>query len=207
MKKFNSKKLKEKFREIKSQLDKDAVIYLILLVALILYGLTKFVFPAFSELAKNIDEYSNTKDLSKAMENRLNVKRNSENKQEIKVPDKLPVKIYKAPYKEMELENAAAIMINKIINIIKNNGTNKIVSLELKKQDLKDSYGVLSKNHSVLSLQVELETSYEIIQTVLNEIYLMDYLVKINKISLNSMKKYNYKRVQAFLVIDIFVKI
>jgi len=118
----------------------------------------------------------------------------------------IPVKIFETPYKGMELENASAGFVNKIIQVIKKNGLNKILSLEFEKKPLTDRSGIESKEHSVLQLKIEMESSYDVIQSIINDIYLMDYLVKINTISLSSMKKYNYQKVKAFFILDLFVE-
>lgn len=205
MKKITPEKIKEKLIKLKSQFDKDALIYLMLLTGIVFYGFSKFVTPGLSELGDNLKKYSKAKESIEIMQKKIAFKKMIEQKQNKKKPAKLPVRIYKTPYEGMELESASAGLVNKIISIIKDSANSKILSLEYKKKELKDKTGISSKKHSLLSLQIELETSYEAIQNILNELYLMNYLVKVNTVSLSSMKKYNYKRVQAFLVIDLFI--
>lgn len=202
---INTQAIKDFFIKLQSQFDKVAVVYLVLFIAITFYGVFKIVAPNVSSLFSNINELFKTKDTVKTMQKRIELR---EREEQLKDTDKvtLPVRIYKAPYDNLELENAAAGLVNEIISIIKNKGRSKIISLEFERKKLKDKLGVVSKKHAILSLKIELESSYEIIQNVLNEVYLMDYLIKIDTLSLSSMKKYNYQRVQAFMIMDLYIE-
>ncbi len=198
--------IKEKLIKLKAQFDKDALLYLILLLAGVTFGLSRLIFPAVSELSENFKLFMSKKESIDSMQKKIEMTKQLQQRKELeKQVLKLPVKIYKPPYQSAQLENASAGLINQIINIIKQSGPNKILSLEFEKKPVQDRYNVTSKNHSLLRIKLELESSYEVIQTILNEIYLINYLIKIDTVSLSSLKKYNYKRVQAYIVLDLFV--
>lgn len=206
--KISAKKIKDNFNKIAAQFDKDAVLYLVLILAAVFFIFYKLIIPGFSDMGKNFSKLSKTKETLSQLQRKIELtKKVREQKKEEPAPSKLPVMIYKAPFEGSSLENSAAVLINTIIKKINENGTNKISSLESEEKKLKDKTGASSKKYKVLNLSIELETSYDSIQNILNEIYLMNYLVKIDLVMLKSMKKYNYKRVQAFLNLELLIEI
>jgi len=204
--KIKPEELKEKAQKIIACFDKDAVIYLILIIGITGYGCYKFIMPGFSDLFANAKVFSQKNEEVGAMQKRFELrKKESEEKKQLKKTE-LPIKIYKTPYANMELENAASMLINQIIGIIKENRPTKILSLQFEEKPLVDNFGVNSKKFSILKLKIELNTSYDSIQNIINEIYLMDYLVQIENVSLNSLKEYNYKKVQAYLGLNLVIQ-
>jgi len=211
LKKFNLKnikldknKLKEKYNEIKSQYDKDAILYTVLLAGIIGFGLIKFVVPAFSELGKNFNEITNQYKTAKAMEKKIDAARLLEIKEEKAI--ELPVKIYESSYKDVELESAATVLINSVISIIRNNGDNKVSAFDFSKKDLTDISGLKSPNHSILQIAIQMQSSYENVQNIINEIYLMEYLIKIDNVSLQVDPDSNYTKINVYMVLDLFIK-
>ncbi len=202
--KFDKAKIKEKFNEIKSQYDKDAILYTVLLFGIIGFGLVKFIFPAFSEIGGNLNEISNQHKTATEIEKKIKTAQLMQQKEE--KPIELPVKIYESGYREVELESAATGLVNSIISIIKDNGDNKVASFEFEKRDMTDVSGLKSPNHSVLRLKIQMQSSYENIQNIINEIYLMEYLVKIQNVSLTVEPDSDYKRVSAYMILDLFIK-
>ncbi|HSA06656.1 MAG TPA: hypothetical protein P5556_05720 [Candidatus Gastranaerophilales bacterium] len=202
--KIDAEKIKEKLLKIKASFDKEAVIYLVLLLAILIYGVFRFLVPGISSLAKNIEEYLKKSESVENMEKRFAARalesKNSINKKA------LAIKIYKIPYKNMELEDAAAELINEIISIINKNGENQISALEFEKKPLTDRMGVESKNHNILSLKLELVSSYDVVQNILNDVFLMDYMARIHTVSLTGLEQYNFKKVQVYLVLDLLVE-
>ena len=118
----------------------------------------------------------------------------------------IPVKIYEAPYKDTDVETAGTELVNSILYIIRANGVNDIETIEFETKDLLDNAGLKSPNHAVLSIKLQLNSSYDNIQNLLNELYLMDYLVKIQNVSLDVKPESEFQRVTAYLVLDLYIK-
>ena len=87
-----------------------------------------------------------------------------------------------------------------------NNGENRILNIDYEEKPLVDNAGIDSKIYSALSLKIELESTYESIQYILNEIYLMKYLVKIQNISLHPIEGSENEEVKADIILDLFIK-
>lgn len=202
--KINKSELKEKFDKIIAQYDRDAIIYTVLLIALVGYGLFRFIFPGFSDIGKNISALNIHKENTKMMEQKIKALSQRKEKQEKKV--EIPVKIFESQIKDVELENAATGLVNRVVEIIKENGNNQVEQFEFTRSDLVDSSGLKSKNHSLLRLHIQMESTYENVQSILNDIYLLEYLVKVNKVSMVVNPESNYKQVTAFIILDLFVK-
>lgn len=188
----------EKYKLIKAQYDKDAAIYTIILAGVIIYGFMQFVVPPLTEISKNITELNTSSDSLKEMKEKL---ANAELIKEAEKKADVPVKIFEAPYKDIEVESNATILINQIISIIKENGNNKVVVFELEQAKNDD---VKTENLSVLSLKIQMETTYEDLQNILNEIYLMDYLVKIKDVFVKTTLDEN--RIESYITFDLYIK-
>jgi len=204
--KINLEVLKEKSKKIISQFDRNAGIFLALLLIILYFCIVKLIMPGFTNLISNSKDFMNKKEAAINMQKKLEFQQQLQRKK-ILTKEELPIEIYKTPYKDMELENAAAEFVNEIISIVKKNGPTKILTINFEKNPLKDNMGIESKNHSVLSLQLEMESSYDTIQNILNEIYLMNYLIKIKTVSLTSLQKYNYKKMQTYIILDLFIDV
>lgn len=206
--KINTKELKDRGKKIIAQFDKDAIIFLVLLLAILFFCISKFIAPNVSEVFTKSKQLFEKNSSVSSMKKEIKIQQELQKKKHsTKTKEEVPVKIYKAPFKDIELESAAASLVNNIILIIKASGPNKIIAINFEKKPLKDNMGIESKKHSILSMKLEMESSYDTIQSILNEIYLMDYLVRIQTVSLNAMQKYNYKRVESFIILDLFVDV
>ena len=203
IKKIDTIKLKEILKKIISQFDKNAILFSILLLCVLLFGLPKFVFSDTSKVINNTNKLFQKKEITENMQKKFLLKQEQTS---VKQFD-FPIKIYETPYKGIELENAAADLVNRVIFIIRNNGENRILSIDFKKNPLVDNEGIDSKIYSALSLKIEIESTYESIQYILNEIYLMDYLIKIKKISLTPTEESGNEAVEADIILDLFIKI
>lgn len=213
LKNFNIKKIKldkvqlmEIFNKVKAQYDKDAIIYTGLLIAMIAYCVPKFVLPPLEEFDKNLEKLKEKKAAAILMEKKIEA---ATKRIELEMQSKnveIPIKIYESQYKDVELENAATGLVNRIISLVKENGDNKVDSFDFEKKELIDDSGLKSKDHSLLRLRIKMETTYENVQNIINEIYLLEYLVGIDNISLEVNPESNYKRVTTYLVLDLFIK-
>ena len=203
IKKIDTIKLKEILKKIISQFDKNAILFSILLLCVLLFGLPKFVFSDTLKVINNTNKLFQKKEITENMQKKFLLKQEQTS---VKQFD-FPIKIYETPYKGIELENAAADLVNRVIFIIRNNGENRILSIDFKKNPLVDNEGIDSKIYSALSLKIEIESTYESIQYILNEIYLMDYLIKIKKISLTPTEESGNEAVEADIILDLFIKI
>lgn len=195
--------IKEKLLKLKSEYDKDAIIYTVLLLGIIAYGVPRFLFPAFSELNYNLNEYSTQKKAALIMEQKFKALTEAKNAEK-KIP--LPIKIFEPEYKDIDLETAASPLQDKIISIIKENGNNTVESFEFEQKDLTDKSGQKASHHAVLSIKIRMKTTYENIQNILNEIYLMNYLVKIKNLSLEADPELEADSVMANMVLELYVK-
>lgn len=201
--KIDKNKIKDFFIKIKNQYDRDAVIYTIVLLGVLGYGGYKFILPAISELPNNFQELSEKNKATKALEVQLAL---SKKPKQVAEEVKIPIKIYESPYKDAELESAATNLVNQIISIIKSSGDNTVENFQFVKKELTDKSGLKSDQYFVLSLQIQMKTNYESLQNILNEIFLMEYLVKIQNISLGTTMESDFSSVTAFVVLDIYIK-
>lgn len=202
--KLSKEKLKGTFESIKSQYDKDAIIYTVLLLAILGYGLPRFIFPGFSNAGEYLAELNKHKETAGKIERSIKLMARPKKEAEEKI--EVPVKIYDLPYKDIPLEYASSGLINSILNIIKKNGLNIVEPYESEIKELTDSAGLKSKEHSVLVLKFKMETTYENVQNIINQIYLMDYLVRIKDVSINTRPESGYKRVNASITLHLFAK-
>jgi len=119
----------------------------------------------------------------------------------------LPIQIYKAPYPGMDAESASVELVQEIIKIIKETGNNRINQVDFTTQQLKDEAGTNSTDYSILSLNLSIEGPYESIQNMLNEIYLMNYLVVVKKINSTLLDNNNYDLIKTDLTLDLYLKL
>lgn len=202
MGKMNIAEIKEKLIKLAGQFDKDAILYAVLLLGIIIFGLTKFVLPNFFSMIDTIRVVSEKKEEAKSMQDRLSLR---QQKVVVKKAE-LPIKIYETPYKGLDLENAAVDLVNQVIAIIKADGRSTITSIDFAPKELIDSSGMSSKEHEVLNVKIQLDSSYESVQYILNQIYLMDYLIKIQNVTIEGEEESNFETVKANIDLDLLVK-
>jgi len=199
------KQIKEFYEYLVAQYDNRAIVMTVILVAVFLFGITRFIMPGISDVSQRLNLAMEKKKMVAEIQQKLA-------DEEVKIREgfskrkKIPVVIYETPYKNFELEIASSEIISRIIDIINSHGNNRITALDFEKKELKDNNGMASKQHSVLTLKIEMESSYDGIQKILNDIYLMEYLVQINTVTLVSLEEYNYKKVKVYMELDLPVK-
>ena len=189
---------------VKNNYDKDAGLFAVVLVLVIFFGIKQGVQPAITQLGDNIvkvgqkkDELKNYVDREKYMLT-PNSQKNNQN---------LPVNIYKAPYSGMDTESASVDLVQQIIKIIKDTGNNRINQVDFTTQSLKDDAGTNSSDYSILSLNLSLEGPFDSIQSALNEIYLMNYLVVIKNVNSTLLNNTNYELIKTDLTLDLYIKL
>ena len=202
-KKIDTAKLKEILKKTISQFDRNAILFSVLLLCVLIFGLPKFAFSNISKVINNTNKFFQKKEITENMQKKLVFKQQQTSVKQLDIS----IKIYKTPYKGIKLETAAADLVNKIIFLIRNNGENRILNIDYEEKPLVDNAGIDSKIYSALSLKIEIESTYESIQYILNEIYLMDYLIKIKKISLTPTEESGNEAVEADIILDLFIKI
>lgn len=199
------KQIKEFYEYLAAQYDNRAIVMTVILVGVLFFGFTRFVMPGFSDVSQRFNLVLEKKKTVTEIQKKL-VEEEAKIREGFNKRKKIPVVIYETPYKNFELEIASSEIISRIIDIINNRGNNRITTLDFEKKELKDNNGVVSKQHSVLTLKIEMESSYDSIQKILNDIYLMEYLVQINTITLVSLEEYNYTKVKVYMEFDLPVK-
>ena len=195
--------IKAKLLSLRAEYDKDAIIYTALIIGIIGYGLYKFIIPGLFQIPGNISELNRQKSTAIQMEQIVKI---AEKPVQTEKKIELPVKIYELAYKDVELENAATGIINQVISLIRQSGQNTVESFTFENKDLTDRAGLKSPNHAILSLKIQMTTTYENLQNFLNEIFLMEYLIIISDISVNSNNMLTQDRVSAHIVLDIVLK-
>jgi hypothetical protein len=196
--KINTNEIKEIIKKFTSQLDKDATIFLVLLMLILGFGFSQLVFPGITQIINN-----NTQ-LAEKRANIELIQKKLEKRQEKQVVEKkLPVLVYKTVYKGLELENAAEQFVEKIIEIIKNDGNNKILELKFEKKPAEDDFGVKSNDHEILNLKLVVESTFKSTQDFLNDIYLLNYLVVLKNVLLIPVK--GNERVNVYIELDLLI--
>jgi hypothetical protein len=193
------------FTRIAAQYDNRAIIMTVILLAVLFIGLTRFIVPGFTGVTQNIQIVMEKKKTVDGLQKSIKDEE-AKIRAGISKRKRLPVLIYETPYKNFELEIASSEMVSQIIGIINSYGNNKITALDFDKKELKDNIGVVSKQHSILVLKIEMESSYENLQKILNDLYGMDYLVMINTVTLISLEDGSHKRVKVYMELDLPVK-
>jgi hypothetical protein len=189
---------------VKSNYDKDAGLFTIVLVLIIFFGIKQFVQPAIMQLGDNLTKVGQKQSELKTYEDREKM---TSSMQSQKNKQALPINIYKAPYPGMDTESASVELVQEIIKIIKETGNNRINQIDFATQELKDDAGTNSSEYSILSLNLSIEGPYESIQSALNEIYLMNYLVVIKKINSSPLENFNYELLKTDMTLDLYIKL
>jgi len=201
LKKFDFKKIVNLF---KTNYDKDAGLFTVVLALIIFFGIKQFVHPALIQLSDNLTKVSQKKEELKGYEEREKFMLSG---QAQKTRQNLPIKIYKAPYSGMDTESASVELVQEIIKIIKETGNNRIDQINFTTEELKDDAGTNSPEYGVLSLNLSMEGSFESLQNTLNEIYLMNYLVVIKKINSKPVDNYNYDFIKTDLILNLYIRL
>ena len=202
----NLKKIdfKKTINLVKSNYDKDAGLFTVVFVLIVFFGIKQFVQPALTQLNDNMTKVSQKKEELKNYEDREKFMLSPESE---KTKKNLPIKIYKAPYQGMDTESASVELVQEIIKIIKETGNSRINQVNFTTQELKDDAGTNSTDYSILSLNLSIEGPFEALQNMLNEIYLMNYLVVIKKIDSKPIDNYNYDFIKTDLILDLYIKL
>jgi hypothetical protein len=200
LKKFDFKKI---LNIVKNNYDKDAGLFTVVLCLIIFFGIKQFVQPALMQLGDNITKVSQKKEELKGFQEREKFMLSPQSQQ---IKQNLPIHVYKAPYPGMDTESASVELVQEILKIIKETGNNRINKIDFTTQELKDDAGTNTSEYGVLSLNLSMESSYESIKNMLNEIYLMNYLVVIKKIDSTPMENYNYDLIKTDLTLDLYIK-
>ena len=124
--KFDQKKIIDRAKNIISQFNKDAWLFLILLLVILVLGSSKMLAPKFSDMVENINKFNQKKESAKNMQKKMKMKQQFQYKKVVK-ESKLPVQIYKVPFKGSDLESSAVGLINQVIYTIKKSEQNKIL--------------------------------------------------------------------------------
>ena len=189
---------------VKSNYDKDAALFTLVLVLIIFFGIKQFVQPALTLLGDNLTKVNKKNEEFNQFvvrEKYMSTPQSQQTKQN------LPIQIYKAPYPGMDAESASVELVQEIIKIIKETGNNRINQVDFTTQQLKDEAGTNSTDYSILSLNLSIEGPYESIQNMLNEIYLMNYLVVVKKINSTLLDNNNYDLIKTDLTLDLYLKL
>ncbi|HBG48900.1 MAG TPA: hypothetical protein DDW90_05255 [Cyanobacteria bacterium UBA9971] len=201
LKKIDFKKI---INLVKSNYDKDAGLFTVVFVLIVFFGIKQFVQPALTQLNDNMTKVSQKKEELKNYEDREKFMLSPESE---KTKKNLPINIYKAPYPGMDTESASVELVQEIIKIIKETGNSRINQVNFTTQELKDDAGTNSTDYSILSLNLSIEGPFEALQNMLNEIYLMNYLVVIKKIDSKPIDNYNYDFIKTDLILDLYIKL
>lgn len=201
-KNFDSKKILEIVNIIKKNYDKDAAIFTLVLCLILFFGTRQFILPAVENLSGNVQKINQKKSELDAFINREKIMVFPQSNQ---VKRNLAVEIYKAPYEGMDAESASADLVQEIINIIKGTGNNRINQINFATSEVKDNNGNVASGYSILTLTLSIEGNYKAVKNMLNEIYLMKYLVAIRNIK--STPSDNFNIINTDLTLDIYLKL
>lgn len=189
---------------VKTNYDKDAGLFTVVLVLIVFFGVRQFVQPALTQLADNFNKVNQKKQELIGYEQREKFMLSPESQQ---TKQNLPIKIYKAPYAGMDTESASVELVQEIIKIIKETGNNRINQVDFTTQPLTDSSGTNSSEYSILSLNLSIEGNYEALKNTLNEIYLMNYLVVIKKIDTSPQNNFDYDVLKTNLILELYINL
>lgn len=201
---FNNLKtidFKKIFSVIKSNYDKDAGLFTVVLILIIFFGIKQFLIPALTTFTGNLAKVQAKQQELKTYLEKEQMLLSPESQQSV---ENLPIKVYKSPYSGMDAESASAEIIQELIRLIKETGKARINQIDFSSEKITDDNGAESNNYSVLTLNISMEAPYESIQNLLTNIYLMKYLVVIKKIECSS--KDSFESLDTNLSLDIYVK-
>jgi hypothetical protein len=199
LKKIDSKKI---IKVIKDNYDKDAAMFTVVFVLILFVGIKQAIIPAFENINKN---------LSRGNQKQEELKRysltmlNAPTQKEQKRVEDLPVQVYQSPSAGLDTESASAELVQEIIRIIKQTGNTRVNQADFTAEDVKDESGASTASYGILSLNLSLEGSYESVQNMLNEIYLMNYLIVIK--SVESQPTEDFHNIITNVVLKIYVKL
>lgn len=197
-KKIDSRRI---LKLIKDNYDKDAALFTAVLFLIIFFGIRQGINPALVEFNKNMARVVQKQEEIKPYLGRLDVPSATQPQQN----QKLPINIYESPYPGMDTESACSELVQEIIQITKQTGNNRINQVDFTTQEVKDDSGTKSDNYGILSLNLSVEGPYASVQNMLNEIYLMNYLVVIK--SINSTPTEDFQNLNTDLTLDLYVKL
>jgi len=187
----------------KNNYDKDAGLFTLVFFLILFFGIKQFVIPSINSLNENLTKVNQKKNELKEYKIKEQFEASPEAQ---KTKQNLPIKIYRAPYSDMDIESASVELVQEIINIIKNTGNNRIDKVDFSTAELKDNSGNNSSDFGILNLSLTIEGNFEELQKTLNEIYLMKYLVVIKKIDCTPIDTINYDTLKTDLILDLYVR-
>lgn len=199
---IDSKKIKAILHIAKTNYDKDAAIFTLVLCLIIGFGIKQFIIPTAASMQGNLKKFTaKNKELHQFIEREKFIA-SPKSKQTRK---NLHIDIYRAPFRGMDAESASADFVEEIIKIIKRSGNNRINNINFSSAQIKDDKNKVAKGYALLTLNLSINGPYNAVQKMLNEIYLMKYLVAIKNIE--SSPSNNYDIVNTNLTLDIYIKL
>ena len=189
---------------VKNNFDKDAGLYTLILCLILFFGIKQFVYPSIATFGDNLTKVNQKQEELKKFQAQEKYMVSPESK---KTKHNLAINVYKAPYPGMDTETASVELVQEIIKIIKEAGNNRIDKIDFTTEKLNDAAGNNSPDYSLLSLNLSLEGSFESVQNMLNEIYLMNYLVVIDKITSKLPENNDYNLIKTDLTLKLYIKL
>lgn len=200
LKKLDFKKI---INIVKTNYDKDAGLFTIVFFLIVFFGVKQFIMPALAQLSTNFANVNQKQQELQQYKEKEKYMAQPKTEQDI---NKLPVKIYQTPYPGMDTESASVELVEEIVRIIKQTGNGHINQVDFSTQEVKDSSGANSPDYGILRLNLTIEGSFESIKNMLNEIYLMNYLVVIKNITTTPVENSNFDTVTSVLTLDLYIK-
>ena len=200
---INNIDFKKRMDFIKKYFDKDAALYAIVLLLILFFGIKQFLIADVSKLGTNFTTFSQKKQELDQYIERDKVAQQVKPKN---FEQKLPINIYVSPYPGMDIESASVEFVEEIIQIIKKTGNQRINQVDFSTLDLTDNSGTSSDSYGILRLNLAIEGTYKSIRDLLNEIYLMKYLVRIKSVEILPLQGSNNETTEGKLTLDLYIK-